>query len=191
MLSDRSLLHETAPRGLIRIENSDNLTDRIQPASIDIRLGSKFQVMKSQRRMGGTPMDLRKSTDDFFSEINVKDDNGFSMQPGACVLATTMETVTLPSNVVARVEGKSSLGRLFLLVHATAGFIDPGFSGEVTLELVNLGKHEMILYPGMPIAQLAFHWLDTASMAGYAGKYQGLKGPALPQFWKNFPLEES
>ena len=147
VLSDGTI-RRMVEEGRIGIEPWD--PDMIQPASIDLRLGNSFRVFHNHRARA---IDLR--------------DPPFVVHPGEFVLARTEEHVVLPDDVVARIEGKSSLGRLGLIVHATAGFVDPGFSGTLTLEVTNLTRIPIELWPGLPIAQLSFMALDAPAQRPY------------------------
>jgi dCTP deaminase len=165
---------------------------RVQPASYDLTLGDDWVAFDEKYPHNGI-IDLAEDQTGSCRRIH---GNGlpYHLVPGGMVLAHTAETVSCPANMAARVEGKSSLGRLGLFVHITAGFIDPGFSGHVTLELFNARKRTMRLYPRMPIAQLTFIHLSGEAMspygqAGLGSKYQGDQGPQPSQFHRNFPLE--
>jgi dCTP deaminase len=161
VLSDgtiRRLIEE----GRIKIEPWDD--ERVQPASVDLRLGDSFRVFHNYRT---TAIDLREPPENLTEEVTVGKDAPFVIHPGEFVLGRTLEWVELPDDIVARIEGKSSLGRLGLIVHATAGFVDPGFSGTLTLEITNLTRVPIILWPGKPIAQLSFMALDRAAERPY------------------------
>lgn len=157
-------------------------SNRVQPASIDMTLGPKFSVLRLHR---GQIIDLHEDNSELMQEVEVE--THLDLQPGEFALATTVELLGLPNNMTARVEGKSSLARLGLMVHITAGFIDPGFIGEVTLELVNLLPAPIRIYPGMPVAQLAVFELSGDASVPYRGKYQGQSGPQQSKYHLNFP----
>jgi dCTP deaminase len=147
----------------------------IQPSSIDLRLGPSFRVFHNYRV---TAIDLREPPENLTEEVVVAEDEPFVIHPGEFALGRTQEWVELPDDVVARVEGKSSLGRLGLIVHATAGFVDPGWKGTLTLELNNLTRVPNKLYTGLPIAQLSFMALDRPAERPYGSEglgshYQG------------------
>lgn len=150
---------------------------QVQPASYDLRLDSRILRPKSAH----VPLDLRfHDPHEFMESRDISD--GYILKPGDCILANTLEYLNIPDDVVARVEGKSSLGRLFLTVHVTAGFVDPGFKGQITLEIVNLGKWSLNLYPGMKIAQVNFHKMGRPANRPYGcpdlgSHYQGQTGP--------------
>jgi dCTP deaminase len=148
--------------GQIKIEPFDS--SLVQPASIDVRLGSHFRIFDTHTI---EVIDLKSKQRKITREVTIRDDEAFIIHPGEFCLGTTVERVELPRNIVARVEGKSSLGRLGLIVHATAGFIDPGFRGPITLELSNLMRVPIMLYPGMLVAQLSFMTLDQPAMFPY------------------------
>lgn len=136
----------------------------VQPASVDLRLGTSFRVFHNHRI---TAIDLADPPRNLTELVEVRDDESFVIHPGEFVLGRTQEHVELPDDIVARIEGKSSLGRLGLIVHATAGFVDPGFKGTLTLEITNLTRVPIILWPGKPIAQLSFMALDQPAERPY------------------------
>src|SRR5919107_3755777 len=172
VLSDGTI-RRLVEEGRIRIDPWD--PGMIQPASVDLRLGSSFRVFHNHRARA---IDLRDPPRNLTEQIVLGPDEPFVVHPGEFVLARTEEHVVLPDDVVARIEGKSSLGRLGLIVHATAGFIDPGWKGTLTLELNNLTRVPIKLYPGLLIAQLSFMGLDRAAERPYGSPdlgshYQG------------------
>lgn len=136
----------------------------LQPASVDLRLGDSFRVFHNHRV---SAIDLREPPRDLTEQVVVRPDEPFVIHPGEFCLGRTAEWVELPDDIVARIEGKSSLGRLGLIVHATAGFCDPGWKGTLTLELNNLTRVPIRLWPGLPIAQLSFMTLDRAAERPY------------------------
>ena len=136
----------------------------VQPASVDLRLGTSFRVFHNHRI---TAIDLAEPPRNLTELVEVEDDESFVIHPGEFVLGRTQEHVELPDDIVARIEGKSSLGRLGLIVHATAGFVDPGVKGTLTLEITNLTRVPIILWPGKPIAQLSFMALDQPAERPY------------------------
>jgi dCTP deaminase len=147
----------------------------VQPASVDLRLGDSFRVFHNHR---AAAIDLRDPPTNLTEEVVVADGEAFVIHPGEFVLGRTLEYVELPGDVVARIEGRSSLGRLGLIVHATAGFVDPGFKGTLTLEIANLTRIPIKLYAGGPIAQLSFMALDAPAERPYGSEdlgshYQG------------------
>ena len=142
----------------------------VQPASVDLRLGDSFRVFHNHRV---TAIDLREPPTNLTEEVVVAEDEPFAIHPGEFVLGRTLEQVRIPDDVVARIEGKSSLGRLGLIVHATAGFVDPGFRGTLTLEITNLPRVPIKLYAGLPIAQLSFMTLDAPAEQPYGSPELG------------------
>ena len=161
VLSDGTIRRLVA-EGRIAIEPWDPAA--VQPASVDVRLGHSFRVFHNHRARA---IDLREPPRNLTEQVTVGDDEPFVVHPGEFVLARTLEWVRLPDDVVSRIEGKSSIGRLGLIVHATAGFIDPGFEGTLTLEVTNLTRIPIELWPGLPIAQLSFMALDAPAERPY------------------------
>jgi dCTP deaminase len=163
--------------------------DSVQPASVDLRLGRSFRVFHNHRV---TSIDLADPPENLTEQVVCEGDEPFVIHPGEFALGRTEEWVELPDDIVARIEGKSSLGRLGLLTHATAGFVDPGFSGHVTLELSNVATLPIMLYPGMKIGQLCFFRLSSPAENPYgSGVYgshsQGQRGPTASRSFANFP----
>jgi dCTP deaminase len=169
--------------GEIRVDPSDSVSTRIQPASLDVRLGNSFAVfVRNQHAM----IDPKTDTTSCWRHDTIPEDGYYVVHPGELLLATTLENVGLADTILARVEGKSSLGRLGLLVHATAGYIDPGWSlAPITLEISTVVGVPIKLYPGMPIAQLAFERVEAVS-SGYSGKYSGQSGPTPSRYHHNW-----
>jgi len=161
VLSDGTIRRLIA-EGRVRVEPFDDTM--VQPASIDLRLGSSFRVFHNHR-IGA--IDLADPPRNLTEHVEIGEAESFVIHPGEFVLGRTQEHVELPDDVVARIEGKSSLGRLGLIVHATAGFVDPGFKGTLTLEITNLTRVPIILWPGKPIAQLSFMALDQPAQRPY------------------------
>jgi len=161
--------------------------DQIQPASIDLRLGTSFRLLVNH---SATCIDPFDSTPELTQEITVKDGDAFILHPGEFVLGTTVETVGLPDDLVGRVDGKSSLGRWGVLIHATAGFVDSGFKGEITLELSSVATLPVKLWPGMKVGQISFIAMDAPSERPYGhpalnSKYQGQRGATASEYRKN------
>ena len=172
VLSDGTIV-ELLQAGRIKIDPWT--PEMVQPASIDLRLGDSFRVFHNHRI---SSIDLRNPPTNLTEEVVVPDGEPFVIHPGEFCLGRTLEWVELPDDIVARIEGKSSLGRLGLIVHATAGFCDPGWKGTLTLELNNLTRVPIKLWPGLPIAQLSFMTLDRAAQKPYGSPglgshYQG------------------
>lgn len=161
VLSDATI-RDLQADGTIAITPWDPLM--VQPASYDVRLGHSFRVFHNHRAKA---IDLKDPPQDLTEGVVVGDDESFVIHPGEFVLGRTLEHVSLGAGVVARIEGKSSLGRLGLIVHATAGFVDPGFEGSLTLEIANLTRVPIVLYPNLPIAQLSFMRLDRPAERPY------------------------
>jgi dCTP deaminase len=136
-------------------------------------------------------IDVRKDLSDLTQEVEIAEGDAFILHPGEFVLGSTSERISVPDDIVARIEGKSSLGRLGLLIHSTAGFIDAGFSGHITLELSNVANLPITLYPGMKIGQVSFLQMTTPADVPYGSsrvgsKYQGQRGPTPSRYWENF-----
>jgi dCTP deaminase len=186
VLSDRTI-KEALASGRLKIEPLDQ--DAIQPASVDVRLAAQFQVFRVTSRPF---VDVHEPMDDLTELVEIAPEEPFVMQPGTFCLGGTVETITLPDDIVARVDGKSSLGRLGLLVHATAGYIDPGWTGRLTLELSNQSQMPIALYAGMRIAQISFLEMTTPVDRPYGSeslgsKYQGQTGPTPSRISREFP----
>jgi dCTP deaminase len=185
VLSDRTIKEELAAGRLI-IQPMD--LDDVQPASVDVHLDRVFRVFK----VSGSPyIDVREPMDDLTEEVVIEGERPFFIHPGEFVLGSTRETVTLPDDIVAQVEGKSSLGRIGLLIHATAGFVDPGWTGKLTLELSNVAKMPIALYFGMKIGQLSFLRMSTPverpyGSPGLHSKYQGQTRPTPSRAFTEF-----
>jgi dCTP deaminase len=181
VLSDATILACVA-QGRIRIDPWDE--GLVQPASVDLRLGDSFRVFHNHRVAA---IDLRDPPDNLTEEVIVPDGESFVIHPGEFCLGRTLEWVELPDDIVARIEGKSSLGRLGLIVHATAGFCDPGWKGTLTLELNNLTRIPIKLYPGLEIAQLSFMTLDRPAQRPYGSPelgshYQGQRAATASRY---------
>jgi dCTP deaminase len=185
LLSDRDLLSALKAGGL-RLDPFEPTL--VQPSSIDVRLDRLFEIFNNHLY---THIDPAVRQDDLTSRVEVADGEPFVLHPGEFVLASTLEVVTLGGDLAARIEGKSSLGRLGLLTHSTAGFIDPGFSGHVTLELSNVATLPIRLWPGMKIGQLCIFRLSSPAehpygSARYGSRYQGQRGPTASRSWQNW-----
>lgn len=185
LLSDRSLRAALAEQRLHICPFDPSM---VQPASIDVRLDRWFRVFNNHRY---THIDPAQQQDELTSLVEKADDEAFVLHPGEFVLASTFEAFTLPDDLAGRLEGKSSLGRLGLLVHSTAGFIDPGFTGHITLELSNVANLPITLWPGMKIGQLCLFQLTSAAEHPYGtaeagSRYQGQQGPTASRAYLNF-----
>lgn len=179
ILSDRDL-RARIESGDIGIDPLDDPELQIQPASVDLRLARSFVVYQ----LPHVPcIDARdpSSVTGYTQQIDIAEGEAFVLHPGEFALGSTVERIRVPNDLVARVEGRSSIGRLAIVVHATAGFVDPGFEGEITLELANLGRCGVKLYPGMRISQMVFHTMTSPAERPYGAargsKYQGQVGP--------------
>ncbi len=185
ILSDRSIREELAA-GRIVIEPLD--PSCVQPSSVDLHIDRYFRVFRNHT-MGY--IDVKKNVEDLTEPVEIDEDDVFILHPGEFVLGSTLERVGLPDDLVARLEGKSSLGRLGLLIHSTAGFVDAGWDGQLTLELSNVANLPITLYPGMKIGQISFIRMTTPADHPYGSgevgsKYQGQRGPIASQYYKNF-----
>lgn len=185
LLSDRDL-RKALDDDRLELDPFD--TTLIQPSSIDVRLDRFFRVFDNSRY---THIDPAEQQDELTSLVENSDDDPFVLHPGEFVLGSTFETVRLPSDIAGRLEGKSSLGRLGLLTHSTAGFIDPGFTGHITLELSNVANLPITLWPGMKIGQLCLFQLSSPAEFPYGTKqagsrYQGQRGPTPSRAHLNF-----
>jgi dCTP deaminase len=188
ILSDRSI-REALAAG--RIEIDPLREEFVQPSSVDLTMDRYFRVFRNHT---AGIIDVKENMEDLTElvEVPAEDpDARFVLHPGEFVLGSTAERVRLPTDLVGRLEGKSSLGRLGLLIHSTAGFIDAGWDGHITLELSNIATLPITLYPGMRIGQISFLQMTTAADVPYGSsavgsKYQGQRGPTPSRYWKNF-----
>ena len=185
LLSDRDI-HAEIDAGRVALDPWD--PEMVQPSSIDVRLDRYFRTFENHRY---PHIDPSIAQPELTREVEPEGDEPFILHPGEFVLGSTYEVVTLPDDVAARLEGKSSLGRLGLLTHSTAGFIDPGFSGHVTLELANVANLPITLYPGMKIGQMCFFRLSSPALhpygsEKYGSRYQGQRGPTASRSYANF-----
>ena len=188
LLSDRDI-RAAIDSGSLGIEPYE--PGNVQPSSVDVRLDRFFRVFNNSKYMH---IDPKLQQDELTSLVEVEEGDAFVLHPGEFVLASTLEKFTLPDNLAGRLEGKSSLGRLGLLTHSTAGFIDPGFSGYVTLELSNVANLPMTLWPGMKVGQMAIFRMSSPAEVPYGtgslgSKYQGQRGPTPSRAYLNFPQE--
>ena len=186
LLSDRDI-RKSIDAGDLGIEPFN--AELIQPSSVDVRMDRYFRVFNNSKY---THIDPKLNQDELTSLVEVEDGEGFVLHPGEFVLASTLEKFTLPAHLAGRLEGKSSLGRLGLLTHSTAGFIDPGFSGYITLELSNVANLPITLWPGMKVGQLALFQMSSPAETPYGSgklgsKYQGQRGPTPSKAYLNFP----
>jgi dCTP deaminase len=185
ILSDRSL-REAIDGGRIVVDPYD--PGLVQPSSIDVRLDRLFRVFRNHT---AGVIDVKQDQTGLTELVEIAEDGVFMLHPGEFVLGSTLERVAVPDDLVGRVEGKSSLGRLGLLIHSTAGFVDAGFDGHITLELANVASLPITLYPGMKIGQISFMTMTTPADAPYGkgasgSKYQGQRGPTPSRYFENF-----
>jgi len=185
ILSDRSIKEALAEKRIV-IDPIDEVD--IQPSSVDLHIDRYFRVFRNHT-MGH--IDVKQNLEELTELIEVGEEEPFMLHPGEFVLGSTSERVALPADLVARLEGKSSLGRLGLLIHSTAGFVDAGWDGQLTLELSNVANLPITLYPGMKIGQISFIRMSTEADRPYGSteigsKYQGQVGPRPSRYWENF-----
>jgi dCTP deaminase len=190
ILSDVTIREELAAGRIIIDPLSD---DAVQPSSVDLHVDRYFRVFRNDT----TPyIDPKQHQEDLTELVEVGEDGAFILHPGEFVLGSTSERVALPDDLVARLEGKSSLGRLGLLIHSTAGFVDAGWDGHLTLELSNVANLPIALYPGMKIGQISFLRMTTPADHPYGSqttgsKYQGQRGPTPSRYYLNFRTDSS
>ena len=185
ILSDRTL-REQIDAGRIVLDPFDETL--IQPSSIDVRISNLFRVFRNHT---AAVIDVKQDLTALTELVEIPADQAFMLHPGEFVLGSTLERLAVPDDLVARIEGKSSLGRLGLLIHSTAGFIDAGFDGHITLELANVASLPITLYPGMKIGQVSFMHMTTPADKPYGSgakgsKYQGQRGPTPSRYFENF-----
>jgi dCTP deaminase len=185
VLSDRTIKEEIEAGRLVFEPYEPSM---VQPSSVDVRVDNRFRVFHNARYPF---IDVRQPMQDLTELVEVAGDEPFILHPGEFVLGQTLERVRLPDDLVARLEGKSSLGRLGLLIHSTAGFVDAGFEGNLTLELSNVANLPITIYRGMPIGQISFMRMDGPVESPYGSrdtgsKYQGQAEPTPSRFYLNF-----
>ncbi len=185
ILSDRDIRGEIDAG---RIVIDPYIPDAVQPSSVDLHLGNRFRVFRNNRT---AVIDPREDQPELTELVEIIGDEPFILHPGEFVLGATFERVALPDDLVARLEGKSSLGRLGLLIHSTAGYVDPGWEGTLTLELSNVANLPIKLYDGMKIGQISFQRLSSAVEVGYGdarigSKYRGQTDPTASRYHADF-----
>jgi dCTP deaminase len=185
VLSDRSIKEALASGRLIVEPTSD---DCIQPSSVDVHVDRYFRVFRNHTQR---VIDVRETQEDLTELIDVGPESPMILHPGEFMLGSTTERIGLPDDLVGRLDGKSSLGRLGLVIHSTAGFIDAGWDGHITLELSNVANLPITLYPGMKIGQISFFEMTTAAerpygSSGLGSKYRGQRGPTPSRYAENF-----
>ncbi|HEX4525234.1 MAG TPA: dCTP deaminase [Gaiellaceae bacterium] len=186
VLSDRTI-ERFIGEGRIKIDPYE--PSLLQPSSVDVRVDRYFRVFHNARYPF---IDVKQPQETLTEAVEIGDDDPFILHPGEFVLGSTLERIALPDDLVARLEGKSSLGRLGLLIHSTAGFIDPGWDGHVTLELSNVANLPITIYHAMKIGQISFMQMTEPAASPYGStslgsKYQGQRGPTPSRYWQNFP----
>lgn len=185
VLSDVTIREEIAAARIV-IDPFDETC--VQPSSVDLHVDSQFRVFANSRY---PYIDVKVEMPDLTELVEVPEGEPFILHPNEFVLGSTLERVAIPDDLVARLEGKSSLGRLGLLIHSTAGYVDPGWDGCLTLELSNVANLPVAIYPGMKIGQISFFRLTTAAQGPYGSKgarskYQGQRGPTASRFFEEF-----
>ena len=187
ILSDRTIKERMRGGGLVVDPLGPNA---VQPASVDVRLDAEILVFRNSWR---THIDVMRPADDVVERVLIEDDRPFLLHPGQFALGSTLERVAIPDDVVARIEGKSSLARYGLLIHSTAGFVDPGWDGKLTLEFSNVGILGITLRAGMKIGHISFTQLTTPADNPYGSgdlrsKYQGQNGPVASRYYMDYQL---
>jgi len=183
ILSDRDILSQIEKK---RILIDPFLKKNVQPSTVDLRLDDEVRVFDNWR-LG--IVDVKKKSDPS-RKIKI-DKSGIIVHPGEFILGSTVEKITLPDDIAAKLEGRSSFGRLGLIIHATAGYVDPGFSGWLTFEISNISRLPIRIYAGINIAQISFYQMTSPAINSYGSKnlgskYQGQKGPTASRYWKDF-----
>jgi len=185
ILSDRDI-RSALEAGRIVIEPFS--PDAVQPSSVDLHLDRRFRVFRNSRYPF---IDVRQDQPDLTELVAIEEEQPFILHPGEFVLGSTLERVSLPDDLVARLEGKSSLGRLGLLIHSTAGYVDPGWDGNLTLELSNVANLPITLYYGMKIGQISFQQMSSPVDVAYGderigSKYRGQRDPTASLYHRDF-----
>ncbi len=192
ILSDRDI-KEHLKSGKIVINPLTNPEVQIQPSSVDLRIGREFKGFRIIRKPCIDPMD-QSDLDSYMESFYIDEGEPFIIHPGEFALATTYETIKLPHDLVARVEGRSSMGRLGVTMHVTAGYIDPGFMGKITLEISNIGKMPVALYTGQRVCQIVFETMTSPSERPYGhperdSKYMGQKSPVSSKIKHDYEIK--
>jgi dCTP deaminase len=179
ILSDRDI-EKALNNGVIKISPKPNLSDALGSCNLDLQLGTIYRVFNHSRTPFIDPQD-KKTLSDLTTEIIIKNGESFTLHPGEFILAMTREYIEMPDHLMGRLEGRSSIGRLGVVVHSTAATVDPGFRGNITLELANMGRIPVMLYPGMRICSISFEQLSSPARVPYyknkSAKYSGQKAP--------------
>lgn len=192
ILSDQDI-KKCLESGKIIIEPLEKPEIQIQPSSVDLRIGSEFKGFRIVRKPCIDPMD-KGDLESYMESFYIDEGEPFIIHPGEFALATTYETVKLPDDLVARVEGRSSMGRLGITMHVTAGYIDPGFQGKITLEISNIGKMPVALYTGQRVCQIVFETMTSPSKRPYGhpdrdSKYMGQKRPISSKIKQDYEIK--
>ena len=185
ILSDRSIRDELASGRIVIEPLSEGC---VQPSSVDLHVDRYFRVFRNHSQR---VIDVKEDQEELSELVEIREDDALILHPGELVLGATAERIALPDDLVGRLEGKSSLGRLGLLIHSTAGFVDPGFDGYLTLELSNVANLPITVYPGMKIGQISFLRMTTPAEHPYGSKalgskYQHQRGPTPSRYFENF-----
>lgn len=194
ILSDKDI-KKYLDDGLIVIDPLDDPDHQIQPSSVDLKIGSEFKSFQIISKPCIDPKD-QSDIDSYMQSFHIDEDEAFIIHPGEFALATTLEMVHVPTDLVARVEGRSSMGRLGITMHVTAGFIDPGFQGNITLEISNIGKMPVALYPGQRVCQIVFETMTSPSEIPYGhpsrnSKYMGQTRPESSRIKSDYEIKEN
>ena len=193
ILSDQDII-KYLDEGKITIEPLEDPSRQIQPSSVDLRIGNEFKGFRIIRKPCIDPLD-KSDLESYMESFHLEQGEAFIIHPGEFALATTYEAVKLPDDLVARVEGRSSMGRLGITMHVTAGYIDPGFEGKITLEISNIGKMPVALYTGQRVCQIVFETMTTPSLRPYGhperdSKYMGQDKPVTSKIKKDYEIRE-
>lgn len=193
ILSDKDI-KKYLEKGEIEIYPLEDIEKQVQPSSVDLRIGSEFKGFKIIKKPFIDPKDS-EDLDSYMDSMHIENGESFIIHPNEFALATTYETVKIPDNLVARVEGRSSMGRLGITMHVTAGYIDPGFKGKITLEISNIGKMPVALYPGQRACQIVFETMTSNADRPYGhaerdSKYMGQTRPESSKIKQDYELKK-
>ncbi|AIS31367.1 MULTISPECIES: dCTP deaminase [Methanobacterium] len=193
ILSDQDII-KYLDEGKITIEPLEDPSRQIQPSSVDLRIGNEFKGFRIIRKPCIDPLD-KSDLESYMESFHLEQGEAFIIHPGEFALATTYEAVKLPDDLVARVEGRSSMGRLGITMHVTAGYIDPGFEGKITLEISNIGKMPVALYTGQRVCQIVFETMTTPSLRPYGhperdSKYMGQDKPVTSKIKQDYEIRD-
>jgi len=193
ILSDRDI-KKYLEEGKITIDPLQSIERQVQPSSVDLRIGNEFKIFKVMQKPYIDPKDP-EDLDSYMESMHIENDKSFIIHPNEFALATTYEVVKVPDDLVARVEGRSSMGRLGITMHVTAGYIDPGFEGKITLEISNIGKMPVALYPGQRGCQIVFETMTSPAERPYGhperdSKYMGQTRPESSRIKQDYELKK-